>query len=158
MFSAKANTGKAVNRPPQQAAFASKPRASENNDRSAAATRGGGNTRGRGGSTAGGGGGGRGGGGGGKVTLRANHFRLTLGEEIFVYQYALTVRPDEVFEASIVHEILGQKNRHLFKILGAYVPSGRMIFTMAPITETVTIETTFKGKPCEIIIEKSTET
>ena len=55
---------------------------------------------------------------------------MNLGEEIYVYQYALTVRPDEIFEASLVHECLGQKNRHLFKMLGAYIPSGRMIFTM----------------------------
>jgi len=92
------------------------------------------------------------------VTLRANHFRLNLGEEFYVYQYALTVRPDEIFEASQVHEILAQKNRHMFKMLGAYIPSGRMIFTMQPIEETVTVETTFKGKDCQIIIEKNTET
>ena len=62
--------------------------------------------------------------------MRANHFRLHLGAEVHVYQYALVVRPDEVFEASLVHEILRTKNRYLFKILGAYVPSGRMIFTL----------------------------
>ena len=43
-------------------------------------------------------------------------------------------------------------------MLGAYIPSGRMIFTMAPIQEDVQVETVFKGKPCQIIIEKSTET
>ena len=43
-------------------------------------------------------------------------------------------------------------------MLGAYIPSGRMIFTMAPIQEDVQVETVFKGKPCLIIIEKSTET
>ena len=95
-----------MNRPPQQQ-FASKPKPSGNTDRGAAATRGGGNTRGRGGSTAGAAAASGGRGGGGKVTLRANHFRLSLGEEIYVYQYALTVRPDDIFEASIVHEILG---------------------------------------------------
>jgi len=41
-----------------------------------------------------------------------------------VYQYAMTVTPDEIVDASIIHEILGLKNRRLFKLLGAYVPSG----------------------------------
>ena len=92
------------------------------------------------------------------MTLRANHFRISLGEDVHVFQYALTIRPDDMFDSAIVHEILAQKNRHLFKILGAYMPSGQMIFTMAPIAETLSIETTFKNKPCQIVIEKSSET
>ena len=58
------------------------------------------------------------------MTLRANHFRLNIGREKVVYQYAMTVTPDEIVDASIIHEILGLKNRRLFKLLGAYVPSG----------------------------------
>jgi hypothetical protein len=77
---------------------------------------------------------------------------------MFVYGYALTVLPDEIFEASVVHDILKIKHRHLFRVLGTYAPSGRMIFTIAPIAETVQLETAYKGKPCTIIIEKSTET
>ena len=60
-----------------------------------------------------------------------------------MYQYALTVSPDEIVDASIIHEILGQKNRRLFKLLGAYVPSGQSIYVLAPIEEDVTIETSF---------------
>jgi len=92
------------------------------------------------------------------VSLRANHFRLNIGQELYVYQYALTVQPAEVFDAAIVHDILAMKNRQLFKMLGAYVPSGRTIYTMAEIEETINIETSYKGKPCEIIIDKGTET
>ena len=66
--------------------------------------------------------------------------------------------PDEIFEASIVHEILATKHRHIYRMLGSYAPSGRMIFTMQPIEESVNVETTYKGKPCQIIIDKSTET
>lgn len=90
--------------------------------------------------------------------MRANHFRITLGQNIYVFQYALRVIPDDVFDAALVHEIMEKKNRYLYKILGAYVPSGRMIFTMGAIEEDVSIETTYKNKPCQIIIEKSTET
>ena len=92
------------------------------------------------------------------VTLRANHFRLNIGQELYVFQYALTVQPAEVFDAAVVHDILAMKNRQLFKMLGAYVPSGRTIYTMAEIEETINIETSYKGKPCEIIIDKGSET
>ena len=84
------------------------------------------------------------------VTLRANHFRLNIGQELYVFQYALTVQPAEVFDAAIVHDILAMKNRQLFKMLGAYVPSGRTIYTMAEIEETINLETSYKGKPCDI--------
>lgn len=70
----------------------------------------------------------------------------------------MRVLPDDVFDATLVHEILSKKNRYLFKILGAYVPSGRMIFTLSAIEDDVSIETHYKGKPCQIIVEKSTET
>ena len=83
---------------------------------------------------------------------------MNLGEEIYVYQYALRILPDDIFEAAIVHKILAIKHRHMFKLLGAYIPSGKMIFTMQPIEETVEIPTTHNGSEIQIIIEKSTET
>lgn len=75
-----------------------------------------------------------------------------------VYQYALSVSPDEIFEAAIVHDIMQQKNRRLFRLLGSYVPSGQMIFTLQPLEDTVTVETSYKNQPCVITIDKSTET
>jgi hypothetical protein len=92
------------------------------------------------------------------VTLRSNHFRLNIGNEMIVYQYAMTVSPDEIVDASVIHEILGLKNRRLFKLLGAYVPSGQSIYVLAPIEEDVTIETSFQDRPCVINISKNTET
>ncbi len=75
-----------------------------------------------------------------------------------MYQYALSVLPDEMFDASIVHEILATKHRYIYRILGSYAPSGRMIFTMREIENSIDVETSYKGKPCRIIIDKSTET
>ena len=89
--------------------------------------------------------------------LRSNQFRLNLGDNLQVYQYALTVTPDDIFEASVVHRILMKKFRRLYKILGAYVPSGKMIFTLAPIEDTFHEESTYEGKPIAINIDKSTE-
>jgi len=84
------------------------------------------------------------------VTLRSNHFRLNIGNEMIVYQYAMTVSPDEIVDASVIHEILGLKNRRL--------PSGQSIYVLAPIEEDVTIETSFQDRPCVINISKNTET
>ena len=36
----------------------------------------------------------------------------------------MTVSPDEIFEAAIVHDVLTKKNRQMYKTLGPYVPSG----------------------------------
>jgi len=79
------------------------------------------------------------------VNVLANAFRLNFKKNTPVYQYPLTVTPDEIFEACQVHDILAQKHRHMSKILGAYFPSGQMIFTMNPIAETVIVETSYKG-------------
>lgn len=97
---------------------------------------------------------------GSSVELVANHYSLSLGQgEVHVFQYALTVIPDEVFEAALVHECLNLKSNRLVRLLGGpFVPSGKMIFTMEPIKETVTVETSFKGQRCEIIIDKASET
>ena len=75
-----------------------------------------------------------------------------------VYQYALRILPDEIFDASRVNDILKTKHRYIYKLMGTYAPSGQMIFTMSPIEEDVNIETTYLGQPCQIMIEKSTET
>ena len=47
-----------------------------------------------------------------------------------VYQYALRITPNEIFDASLVHEILATKHRFIYKIMGTYAPSGQVIYTM----------------------------
>lgn len=79
-------------------------------------------------------------------------------ENVLVYQYALIILPNEIFDASLVHEILATKHRFIYKILGNYAPSGQVIYTMNQISEDVNVETTYKGQACQIIVEKSTET
>lgn len=92
------------------------------------------------------------------VPLVSNHFRVSVSEQMVAYQYALSVTPNEIFESAIVHDIMITKNRRLFKLLGSFVPSGQMIFTLEPIAEDVVVETSFKNRACVIQIEKNTET
>ena len=82
---------------------------------------------------------------------------MSLDFKKYVYQYALRIIPDEIFDASRVHDILRTKHRFIYKIMGTYAPSGQMIFTMQPIEEDVNVETVYQGQPCTIIIEKSTK-
>ena len=74
-----------------------------------------------------------------------------------VYQYALTVTPDDIFDASVVHRILMKKMRRLYKCIGAYAASGKMIFTLNPLEETFHEDSSYDNKPIAITIDKSTE-
>lgn len=53
--------------------------------------------------------------------------------------------PNEIFESALVHDIMLQKNRRLFKLLGAFVPSGQMIFTLNQIEEDIEVETSYNN-------------
>lgn len=72
-------------------------------------------------------------------------FRLELVQAIVVYQYDLRLIPDEIFDPFVVNDIFEKKNRHYYRMLGSYVPSGRLMFTLSPIAETITDETVYKG-------------
>ena len=75
-----------------------------------------------------------------------------------VYQYPLTVLPEDIFDALIVHEIISKKSRFLYRCLGPHIVSGKMMFTMRPIDSELEIpQTQYKGKDCQIIIDKSGE-
>ena len=75
-----------------------------------------------------------------------------------MYQYALRITPDEVFDASIVHDILATKHRFIYRLLGTYAPSGKIIYTLNPLEHDLNVETVFRGSACTISVEKSTET
>lgn len=62
-----------------------------------------------------------------------------------VWQYVLEIKPDEVWEAHLVHEIIRTKKSALEKVLGHYVPSGKTIYTLTELEETLVFKTTFRG-------------
>lgn len=89
-----------------------------------------------------------------KVQLLSNQYRLKLGQNVVVYQYVLHITPDEFWEAAKVHAIMRTKRIALEKALGLYVVSGKTIYTLAEIDETLEWTTTFKGQHCTIKIDK----
>lgn len=75
-----------------------------------------------------------------------------------VWQYVLEVKPDEVWEAHLVHEIIRTKKTALEKALGHFVPSGRTIYTLAELEDTLVFKTVFRGQQAEIKIDKDSGT
>ena len=130
MGNAKKNQGKQGG----AAGFGSRPVQSAHAQQRDGGGRGGFGDRGGRGGRGGGGRGGRGGGGGGgrgpdgsarhPVPLTSNHFRLNCGFTKHVYQYALRILPDEIFDASRVNDILKTKHRYIYKLMGSYAASG----------------------------------
>ena len=79
-----------------------------------------------------------------QVNLQSNQYKLTLGRNACVYQYVLDIKPDEMWESHRVHEIIRTKKTSLEKALGAYVVSGKTIYTLTELEESLIFKTTFK--------------
>ena len=62
-----------------------------------------------------------------------------------MHQYALEVTPSEMWEAHRVHEIIKTKKTALEKALGFYVVSGKTIYTLIELEESLIFKTTYKG-------------
>ena len=91
-----------------------------------------------------------------QVSLMSNQYRLTLGQNACVYQYALEIKPDEFWEAHRVHDIVRTKKSSLEKAIGYYVVSGKMIYTLTELEETLIFKTTYRGVQCTIKIDTET--
>ena len=84
----------------------------------------------------------------------SNQYRLTLGQNACVYQYVLDITPDEMWEAHRVHDIIRTKKTSLEKALGAYVVSGKTIYTLCELEDSLVFKTIFKGDQAMIKIDK----
>ena len=80
------------------------------------------------------------------MRLLSNQYRLTLGQNACVFQYVLDIKPDEFWESHRVHEIIKTKKTSLEKALGAYVVSGKTIYTLTELEESLRFKTIFKGE------------
>lgn len=91
--------------------------------------------------------------------MRANHFRIRLQGTAAIYQYPISIEPDDIFEASNTNEIFQKNNRRMYRLFGPYAPSGKILYTMQPIKDEIEpIEIEHKGRQCVISIDISAET
>ena len=61
-------------------------------------------------------------------------------------------------ETSRVHEIIRKNRTNLERALGYYVPSGRTIYTLTELDESLSFATPVRGVHYHVSIDKSTET
>lgn len=73
-----------------------------------------------------------------------------------MYQYALEIKPDEFWEAHRVHEIIRTKKSALEKAIGVFSVSGKMIYTLTELEETLIFKTTYRGASATIKIDIET--
>lgn len=66
----------------------------------------------------------------------------------------LDIKPDEFWEANKVHAIMRTKRIALEKALGQYVVSGKTIYTVHEIDETLEWSTIYRNETCTIKIDK----
>jgi hypothetical protein len=94
--------------------------------------------------------------GGRQMNVVSNQYRLKLGPEVRVYQYVLDVEPMELWDTHRVQAIIRSKHRDLELALGPYVCSGKTIYTLREIDQSLSFKTIFKGQSQYIKIDKST--
>lgn len=92
------------------------------------------------------------------MNLLSNQYRLVLSHSVPVWQYTLEIKPDEVWEAHLVHEIVRTKKTALEKALGHYVASGKTIYTLTELEDSLVFKTTFRGQQAVIKIDRESGT
>ena len=66
----------------------------------------------------------------------------------------IEIKPDELWEAERGHAIIKTKRSALEKSLGAFVVSGKTLYTLAEIDDSLEFSTTYRGQRCSIKIDK----
>ena len=88
-----------------------------------------------------------------KVRLLTNQYKISLAEELGIYQYEIVVTPD-VTETYLFNSIVYQARKMLSILVGLYVQSGRTIFTVASILENFHADVKFGAKSYVVSINK----
>ena len=91
------------------------------------------------------------------IDLQSNQYRVKLSKVTpVVYQYALDVTPDEFWEAHKVHALIRRNRRALESALGLFLVSGKSIYTLVEIDETLLFNFTFAKTTYKLSIDKDT--
>lgn len=82
---------------------------------------------------------------GGKVTLMTNQYKLNLGNELSFYQYDIQVTPDAMSDTYIIMNITRSIKKRIESIFGLHVISGRSLYTLHDLEDTIVITTQFRN-------------
>lgn len=89
---------------------------------------------------------------GSSAKLITNQYKLSLGQELSVYQYEVSVLPDHMSDAYIMQGIFRTIKRRVDAILGLYVTSGRAVFTTTDLEESIEIDVKFRDIDYKVLI------
>ena len=78
------------------------------------------------------------------MDLQSNQYKVKLSSvPPTVFQYALDVTPDEFWEAHKVHSLIRKNRRALEAVLGLFLVSGKSIYTLNEIDDTLVFNFNF---------------
>ena len=95
---------------------------------------------------------------GGKVDVSSNQFLLKIAPNHIVHQYAIAVDPDDFYENDKNISIIMAKSTVLQRTIGSFAVSGKSIYTLNEIDESISFKTHFRGMNYTINIDKETGT
>lgn len=88
-----------------------------------------------------------------QIQVTSNLYKLSLAENLIVYQYTLDVTPDEFWEADKVLQILRTKWSTIEKAIGPFIPAGKSILTTDALSESVEWHISFRGDNVRVRID-----
>ena len=88
--------------------------------------------------------------------MTSNLYKLTLADNLMVYQYNLEIIPDEFWEADKVLKVLQMKWKQIEATIGPFVPAGRNVLTLNEISESIDWKIHFRGEDVQVKIPVET--
>lgn len=88
-----------------------------------------------------------------EVSIVSNQYKMTLSADCTVSQYPIEIQGMEMWDADLVQRIVKFKATTMEKCFGLYVVSGKSIYLLSDLSESVSIDVTFRGTKYTIVID-----
>jgi hypothetical protein len=88
-----------------------------------------------------------------QVMVVSNQYKMTLSEDCNVSQYPIEIQGMEMWDPDLVQRIVKFKAATMEKCFGLYVVSGKSIYLLSDLSESVSIDVTFRGTKYTILID-----
>ena len=82
---------------------------------------------------------------------------MKLGTELNVYYYDISITPEVITDCYIIHGIFRSIKKQLDLMMGIHVISGKNIFCVAPLDESILIKAEYKSQEYDVVIDCSTK-
>lgn len=88
-----------------------------------------------------------------QVNLVTNQYLMKLGTDLNVFYYDISIIPEIISDAYVIHGIFRNCKKQLEMMLGIHVLSGRSIFTTTDLSESIVIKAQFKSQEYDVVID-----